>query len=316
MKFASLLAQFLYTHKRLDLPGIGSFLLDSSAVLDTDNNRSGKPAMLEGVSFEHNAAVKQSPELIEFIAAQTGKIKALAAADLDSHLELAKQFLNIGKPFLFEGIGSLSKMQAGGFSFAPGQLITDKVRETPLREAQLASTEEPASDYRSILYAKKTKANWKKPLVVFLLLAGIVLALWGGYTVYKRTTAKNKSEKKTDNPEDRTVLVDDTTNKNTANTNNTTATTANTTPNTVQTPPATVPSGNYKFVVETATKARALSRYSKLKGFGLDIRLETPDSATFKLFFILPAATADTARMVDSLRKIYTPAGNRAYIEN
>ena len=309
MKFASLLAQFLYTHKRLDLPGIGSFLLDSSAVVDTDNARSAKPALLEGVSFEHNASVKQSPELIEFIAAQTGKIKALAAADLDSHLELAKQFLNIGKPFLFEGIGSLSKMQAGGFSFAPGQLITEKVRETPLREAQIATTEEPASDYRSILYAKKVKANWKKPLVVFLLLAGIVLALWGGYTVYKRTTAKNKTEKKNDNPEDKTVLVPDTTANNPGNT-------ANAQTNTVQAPPAILPSGNYKFVVETANRVRALSRYSKLKGFGLDIRMETADSATFKLYFILPAAAADTARIVDSLRKIYTPAGNRAYIDN
>ena len=34
--------------------------------------------------------------------AQTGKIKALASADLESYLELAQQFLNIGKPYLLE----------------------------------------------------------------------------------------------------------------------------------------------------------------------------------------------------------------------
>jgi len=84
LKFAPLLAQFLYTHKRLDLPGIGSFILDPSTVVDSELTKQGKPAILEGVSFENNSAIKQSAELISFIAGQTGKIKALAAADLDS----------------------------------------------------------------------------------------------------------------------------------------------------------------------------------------------------------------------------------------
>ena len=75
------------------------------------------------------------------------------------------------------------------------------------------------------------------------------------------------------------------------------------------------PAGNYKFVVETADKTRGLTRFSKLKGFGLDIKMETRDSVSFKLYFILPASAADTSRLLDSLRRLYTPSGNRAYIE-
>ena len=307
MKFAPLLAQYLYTHKRLDLPGIGSFILDPSAVVEAEHPKQGKPVQLEGVSFENNSLVKLSPELIAFISAQSGKIKALAGADLESHLELAKQFLNIGKPFMFEGIGSLSKLQAGGYSFTPGTLITDKIKDTSAKDTSNSITEEPATDYRTVFYAKKTATNWKKPLVILLLLAGIALAIWGGYRVYKKTTAKNNTTPVQEVKKEETVLVPDTAtplNKDTA---------ANAAA--INTPATTVPAGNYKFVVETATKDRALKRFSKLKNMGLAIQMETADSALFKLFFVFPAAVTDTARITDSLRKTYSPPGMKAYIE-
>ena len=84
---------------------------------------------MEGVSFESNVLAKETAELIGFISSQAGKMKALAAADLDSHLELAQQFLNIGKPFLFEGIGSLVKLQSGKFEFITGDAVTEKIKE-------------------------------------------------------------------------------------------------------------------------------------------------------------------------------------------
>jgi hypothetical protein len=307
LKFAPLLAQYLYTHKRLDLPGIGSFILDPSAVVEAEHPKQGKPVQLEGVSFENNSLVKLSPELIAFISAQSGKIKALAGADLESHLELAKQFLNIGKPFMFEGIGSLSKLQAGGYSFTPGTLITDKIKDTSAKDTSNSTTEEPATDYRTVFYAKKTATNWKKPLVILLLLAGIALAIWGGYRVYKKTTAKNNTTNVEEVKKDETVLMPDTARP----INNDTTVTAATIP----TPAAIVPAGNYKFVVETATKDRALKRFSKLKNMGLAIQMETADSALFKLFFVFSAAASDTARITDSLRKTYSPSGMKAYIE-
>lgn len=307
MKFAPLLAQYLYTHKRLDLPGIGSFILDPSAVVEAEHPKQGKPVQLEGVSFENNSLVKLSPELIAFISAQSGKIKALAGADLESHLELAKQFLNIGKPFMFEGIGSLSKLQAGGYSFTPGTLITDKIKDTSAKDTSNSTTEEPATDYRTVFYAKKTATNWKKPLVILLLLAGIALAIWGGYRVYKKTTSKNNPTPVQEVKKEETVLIPDTAKPINKDTTVTSAT--------IPTPVAIVPAGNFKFVVETATKDRALKRFSKLKNMGLAIQMETADSTLFKLYFVFPAAVTDTARITDSLRKTYSPPGMKAYIE-
>lgn len=305
LKLAPILAQFLYTHKRLDLPGLGSFLLDPSVITEPENSKQGKHSNLEGVSFETNTSIKEAPELIQFISAQTGKIKALAAADLDSHLSLAQQFLNIGKPFMLEGIGSLEKNSRGEFSFRSGQMLSVPMKDNSVKEKSSAQpTEESAGDYKSVFYLPKTKTTWRKPIAVLLLGAGLAFAIWGGYTVYKRTTAKNNKapvEKKNDE----NVLVQDT------------STSLQQKDSTINLAPiAVTPAGNYKFIIETAVKERALSRFGKLKSFGLNVQMETKDSASFKLFFILPAAIADTARMIDSLRGIYTPAGSRAHIEN
>lgn len=318
MKIAPLLAQFLYANQRLDIPGIGTFLLSAPHIADTESGRPAKPAILDGVSFENNTAVRATDELIAFVSAQTGKIKALAAADLDSHFELAKQFLNIGKPFLFEGIGSLTKMQGGGFAFVPGYtVLIEKSKESTLRETGTSpSAEEPVGEYRDIFYTKKAKPNFKKPLVILLLLIGIFLAVWGGYKVYKRTTAKHKPDNNTETPvtkepvqappdSNRTTLVD------TGNL----ATTTSTNPVAATSQPA--PSGSYKFVVETADKKRALYRYDKLQKIGLkSVMMETNDSLSFRIYFMIPANPADTAHILDSLRRAYTPPGKTAYVAN
>jgi len=147
--------------------------------------------------------------------------------------------------------------------------------------------------------------NWRKPALILLILAGIGLAVWGGYTVYKITTAKNK---------DNSNIV---TNEGQLNEQNNagvhTADTGRTVQNNIVS--ATVPAGQFKFVIEMADSSRAFQRYNKLKGFGLDIKMETADSTRFKLFFLLPASPVDTARMADSLQGIYTPKGQSVIIE-
>ena len=85
MKISPLLAQFLATNKQLSLAGLGRFIL----------NASGE------ITFEQDSSVREDSELVNFIAESTGKMKSLVASDLDSNLELARQFLNIGKPYLF-----------------------------------------------------------------------------------------------------------------------------------------------------------------------------------------------------------------------
>lgn len=300
MKLATLLAQYLYINKRLDLPGLGSFLLDPSTNIEQETGKQNKAANLEGVSFESNTSVKQTADIIQFISSQTGKIKALAAADLDSHLGLALQFLNIGKPFLFEGIGTLTKIKSGEFSFIPGQAIAAPVKEEITKNAPSSSSaEESLSDYKSVFYTRKQKMTWKKPVAVLLLVLGLALAIWGGYTVYKKTTAKKAKIESEESNKEKTVLVEDTVMKQ---------------KDTVLQPKqtATVPVGSYKFILETADSLRAFNRFGRLKKFQWNVQIETKDSLSFKIFMLLPASVSDTVKILDSLTRLN---GRRVYIE-
>ena len=295
MKLAPILAQYLYTNKRLDLPGIGSFLLDPSVIIDTESSRHGKNFHTEGISFINNAATKEVPELIQFISQNTGKMKALAAADLDSYLQLAQQFLNIGKPFLVEGIGSLVKSRSGQLTFIPGDILPDKLKEYSAREISSTSSSEES-------FAKSAVENikWRRPLVIFFLLAGIGLAVWASYTIYKRATAGKNTENSDLSNTEGTILTDSSQfYKPTSN----------------QPVQQQIPEGNYKFVVEVANKERGLFRFSALQSYGLDIKMETKDSMIYKLYFVLPALPSDTARLMDSLGLLYTPPGERGFVE-
>lgn len=320
MKLAPIFAEYLYTHRQLDLPGIGSFRVDTEIPIDLESIQSGKQVITEGIHFEANPSLRESPELVEFIAASTGKIRALAAADLDSSLESTRQFLNIGKPCLFDGIGTLTKLQNGQFEFQPGAPVIEKALPRAAREQHLAEEERPAAEgFKQIFYAAPARPNYRKVIFIFLLLAGVGLAIWGGYMVYKKTTSK-ETRLAVESPAETLPVADKqpavSPSAQTADSvpaSDTIVTSRPAAPVTPISNPA--PAGSFKFVVETANKARGLARFDKLRGFGLPVQMETRDSLTFKLYFQLPALPADTSRILDSLKRLYTPAGHTAYID-
>jgi hypothetical protein len=302
LKLASLLAQFLYENKRLDLPGVGTFTIDSTIITENDSLRVGKSISAEAIHFENNFSIKESPDLIQFISTATGKMKALAAADLDSHLSLVLQFLNIGKPFLLEGIGSLVKNKSGEFAFTPGLTLPEKIKEIAGKDLSGAeASEESLADYKSIFYKTGTKKiSLRKPALIFLIGAGIALAVWSGYKVYKKTTGNNKSETNGEKSEEETAAGDTVTLKKyrSISVQNTSV--------------ANIPPGTYKFILEIAGSKRAFDRYNKLKTFQWSVQMETKDSVSYKLFMLLPASAVDTSRIIDSLSILN---GRRVYIE-
>jgi hypothetical protein len=300
LKLAPLLVQYLYANKRLDLPGLGSFFIKESEYPEPEHHRHEKQSGMETVYFESNATIKQSPDLIQFIAEHSGKIKALAAADLESHLALAKQFLNIGNPFLFEGIGNLEKIKSGEYELTPGPRMQEKTKDQLFRgKKDSPATEETHEDYKKIFYSGKSKPKWRKPFVFVLIIAGIALAAWGGYTVYKMTKAKNKSAPAVNknNKKEETLPVKDSVMYQ---------------KDSVVTPVQITPAGKLKFVLEVADAKRANERYGRLKTFLWDVQLETKDSLSYKIFMLLPASASDTTRMLDSLSRLN---GKRVYVE-
>ena len=144
MKFSPLFSQYLVSNKQLQLAGIGTFDLDNAGT----------------INFHHDTSVREDANLVGFIAEQTGKMKSLIASDLDSHLELARQFLNIGKPYLFEGIGTLTKNKAGKLEFTQVNTSTDKIKELHGEGRDMTSTTENSfTDYEEIIRFLSTAAE-------------------------------------------------------------------------------------------------------------------------------------------------------------
>ena len=300
MKIAPLLAQFFYSTKQLDIPGIGSFHLEGDPFLLDEK----KPEPLQGITFHYDRTVKESPELIAYVSQHTGKIKALASADLESFWELAIQFLQIGKPFILEGIGSLSKLQSGGYSFSPGLPSLEKI--DPEKQAEDKSTDETV-DYKSILYIKKIgKAGWRKPVGIFLFIAGLGAAIWGGYMMSRPSIKKELVNE---------PIIEKTPEALVATIKDSNATTIVKDSTALFAKPPATDSFSYKFVVESAEKKRALSRFEFLRQNGIAVKMQTNDSLRFELYFLLPSLPTDTIKIRDSLARFYTPAGKKAYVK-
>lgn len=289
MKISPLLSQYFFTNKQLSLSGIGRFILEEPGFIIEEPGKSSKSVFTGNILFEQDQTTGEDAELVNFIAQQSGKMKSLAAADLDSNLELARQFLNIGKPFTIEGIGTLTKNKKGKLEFTQSSSAPEKGKEQGGEGKDITSTTEDSfTDYQEMFSPKKHNIPASKRIVTWvIILAGLSLAVFGGYIVYKNTTKKVKESPVLTPIEP----MPDTTNK-----------------TRVTTPPVTKPIDSinyYRFVIENAGRTRAMQRFSDLKSYGHDIRMETKDSFRFKLYYLLKVNPSDTARIRDSLTLNY-----------
>ena len=292
MKLSPLLAHYFFSNKQLSLTGIGRFILDESGFIDDDPGRNKSASGT--IRFEQDTSIGEDAELVNFIARESGKMKSLASADLDSHMELARQFLNIGKPFTLEGIGTLTKNKTGKLEFVQTTTVSEKSKEYAGDGKDVTSTTEDSfTDYQEMFSPKKPKISASKKIVTWVIvLIGLALAVFGGYLVYTKTTRKTKE------PEIKPVAI----------TNPQSDTTTISKPSISSAQPADS-SNFYRFVIETAGRFRALQRFSDLKSYGHDIKMETSDSIRFKLFYLLKVNPADTARIRDSIAINYGRGG-------
>lgn len=291
--------------------GIGIFTLDDAAVLTDENAKAKTP--IEGISFVSKGIGQSDDSLIEFIKAQTGKMKALAQADLDSYIMLAHQFLNIGKPFYLEGIGTLQKNRDGSFQFNPGTSIAVRNEEPEIKKkaggyddsAKTTAEDNSPKDYRALVLALGV-------------IATILVIGWGGYYLYNKnadngnpSTAENNLRVVPDSQVQRSISPDTSTHQADTQTTPAATTPAATTPAPAAVVSAPGSQNGFKFILETPHKKRALYRYENIKdsrmvqAFDSKIQMETTDSVNFKIFIVIPCAAADTTRYKDSLNAWY-----------
>ncbi|MEP6747326.1 MAG: hypothetical protein ABJB86_06355 [Bacteroidota bacterium] len=313
MKVDNLLGPYLYQHKKLSLPGIGLFTLDEKAVLPDDNAKIKIP--IEGISFAGKTGPQLDDSLIQYIKEETGKMKALAEADLYSFIATAFQFLNIGKPFYFEGIGTLQKNKDGAYTFTAGTVIPQKTEEVP---ARYSDTSRKSTYNNEPETTRGSSFNAGKLLVVSGLLITMALIGWGGYYLYnKNTNEPLQNEAKHAATQDTTTVtaavIPDATGKKPDTTNsNLKKDSIAAVVSIKKDSTATAPTGGYKFVLESTTKkARALKRYDQLKditmlkSYNNKISIETKDSLSFKIYTIVPCPSTDTTHVKELLNAWY-----------
>jgi flagellar basal body-associated protein FliL len=209
MKVQESLSQYLYETKKLTLPGIGHFSLDPSVNV---YEKSDPTHLQQAIQYIPDTSSKDDPDLINHLVKTTGKMKPLAISDLDSYLSTGKQLLNIGKPFIIPGIGSLNKTREG-IEFTAGQFvppkIEDKVTEHKLRDK---TVEEPnfSSIEKEFDYdegSRKTSKRWLMLLATVLVLA---TAGWGVYyflIAEKNTTIQHEVTADTTGANDTTQTI-------------------------------------------------------------------------------------------------------------
>ena len=303
MKLPLLLAEFLYQHKKLSLPGIGIFSLNPSIIIPDDAERNQNPFIPE-VEFENAEINDIDDELIEFIKKNTGKIKPLAISDLESYTTLAKQMINIGKPFYFEGIGTLSKGRENKFNFVSGQHDATGTQEHDTSKERTKKQSTFDEQYTS----NHSQSNrGRKVILTLAVIAGVAIIAWGGYKLYEKNTPPETNEQAVSVP-----VNDTTSNKidsqqiskpNVDSSQLKKEVTATVKTQQLKSRNDSLP---FKFVIlQTNNKFKALRRYNQLLSYLLKIKMQTRDSSFFKLYFAFPAIPKDTVRIKDSLNLVY-----------
>ncbi len=301
MKIEQALVLYLLKNKQISLQGIGTFSLDVPVPEITDID---KPVIIpsNAVSFRYDPKVGEEQSIVDFIVEHTKKIRPLASADLDSFLTLGRQFLNIGKPFTIQNLGTLEKLKSGELEFRQGQLILQKV-ETPKditdNDVEEMDTENLFNDYQRKA-PRNNKGIWLTILVLLILGFGV----WAAWNFLFKKNDKEITQSESIVPLRDTSAI----------TTDSTASTATLVDSASISQKQASDSVAFNVVVgDYNNKQAAMSRLAKLKSFGRNVIMYTNDSVTFKIAhpFVLPIS--DTTKVLDSLNKYYYLG--KAYIE-
>jgi hypothetical protein len=304
VKFDDQLAQYLYENKFLKLQGIGTFTLDNKVSIPSGQEKEIYYP-IEGLAFTYNPKEVLDETLVTFLVKRLGKIQPLVRSDLDSYLSNIKQFLNLGKPYTIEGVGTLNKNNQGTYEFTPGNFLPAKEELNPKREN--ADHNYPASS--------SNRAG--KILAVILIILASLAALggigWGISTLLSKRSAENTEQQQ--EPIDSTAQHES--GNNTITAPKDTATTVRPPVATAITPTSPTDTVRYKMIFEiTPNIARAVKRTQQLVTvYHLHARYDTIGSgAALRYRMYLPARIrpADTLHYKDSLYRYF---GRKIYVD-
>jgi hypothetical protein len=264
---------------------MGTFTLSPGFVMPKENDKDAEIPE-NAISFQCNLRAMSDEALINYIVQQTRKMKSLAAADLDSYLVLGKQFLNIGKPFIIEGMGMLTKNQQGDLEFIKGHSFNTKM------ETSAPALKEKAENPEISFATEGKPAGSKKGLLITALIIGLGLI---GTTAWYFFSSKNTVENTVAVP----AIQPDTAQTITITKSDTA---------TFKGIDSTLEQEEYNFKVVflvTRDSAAANARMVVLTTRGHKIIMYKKDSVNYRLAEPFKLPLSDTTRIKDSLNSFY-----------
>ncbi|WP_147201789.1 hypothetical protein [Segetibacter aerophilus] len=303
MKFDDQLAAFLYENKTLRLEGIGTFTLDSKVSVPSELEKEIYYP-IEGLSFTYNPKCETDEDVITYLVRKLHKIQPLIRSDLESYLSNIRQFINLGKPYTIEGVGTLSKNNQGTFEFTPGNFLPVKEELNPKREN---------ADHN---YPVRSQSNAGRVVAVILIVIAALAALggigWGVSNLLSKRQVSNNNEQQQGSIDTIPQTGIDT------STPITTAISSSNTPTAsgINNATSATDSANYKMIFEiTTSKERAHRRTVQLHSYNHNSKYDTThigDVVRYRLFLPVRIRPSDSTRVKDSL-SIFL--GSRVMIE-
>ncbi len=298
MKVEQLMVQYLYKYKTVSLQDMGSFTIANEIDIPQDSDK--ETILPDGaIIFEYNPKTGADEGLVDFIVQHSRKIRPLAASDLESYSILSRQFLNIGKPLIIEGLGMLQKNQKGFYEFIQGHTVASKMDAAP------AAMKEKLQDEISFSTKAKEPANRNG----WMLLLGLIFLIGIGIAIYYFLNNENNDERVTQSGD--TVLQGDT-----LKANDGTLMTAKDSSVLKDSMARLVKSANdgYSFKVvlkEYPAKMLADKAFEKLTNYGHKLLVTQKDSFTYIISMPFTSPLSDTLRAKDSLKRFF---GGNPYI--
>ncbi|MFN4284851.1 MAG: hypothetical protein ACK4E8_02710 [Lacibacter sp.] len=300
MKVQELFAPYLYQHKKLTLPGIGTFVLKEGINIYELKEESW-PA--DAITFHPDSRAGMDEAFLNYLVEQTGKMKVLAQSDLDSYINNGLQLLNIGKPLQLKGIGLLSKSSDGHFAFTQGQPMPEKGNVPEGHYVLKDRTRQPEDAGSEIDFAAAERRSSRKPFIIIASILALALLAWAIYLAIPQKERDLFFEDTSVNQPAAPPSADTAVWEKTAAPSDTATAPATLEPPTV--PPVTDSSSGFRMLLHTYKYAAAATeRLNVLKGRGHDVRLLQQDS-TYRIVLQVNRPLQDTAYVRDSLYRWY-----------
>jgi len=287
-KYDSFVYDYLVANKILSIEKMGIVELTGPVPMADKDNPT--PTLSSSIKFSVDKKAATSDEFIDYVAQAVGKKKTLIYSDIESYFEQARQFINIGKPFIIPNVGIISINKQGVYEF--------KVAEPSMHLEDHPSN--AGTSYDSGEIAKTSARLQQKNMIRVIASAiGILIVfvlLYIAYGYFKNNT-KEVANVNTDTAS--TIIPIDTTANTTAKpdtiiTNNTIT---------------SLDTLELKYIFEvTGSRNRAIARCSKLKMFGDPAHYDSivyADSTQYRLFLTITTAVTDTAKYKDSIQRYF-----------